>query len=202
MTGRVVVVGNGPLPRDLTAEVESADLVLRFNEPKASTGKSGRKTDMLMVNNTGKPMQQMLRDASFFRSPFVQAAQEVVFPYHPHAIRSYMLQPGLLSRLRGRKADWTIQAVEAFGKAGKPIRIMPPSFYEEGCGELSIPREQMRTVFPSTGYLGLRHVFNHFPDHRIEICGFSWEGWKRHAWSNERGWVENKMAGGRLIMMQ
>ena len=201
MSGRVVVVGNGKLPRDLTDEVESADFVLRFNEPKESIGLTGIKTDMLMVSNSGKPMQRRLRDPGYFRSAMVQNAAEIVFPYHPYAIRAYMIRPNLLSKLRGRRADWTLPALEAYGQAGKQIRIMPPSFYEDGCAELGISREQMRTVFPSTGYLGLRHIINHFPDHRIEICGFSWEGWKRHAWADERGWAEKKMAEGRLFML-
>ena len=201
MRGRVVVVGNGKLPRDLTDEVESADFILRFNEPKGSIGLSGVKTDMLMVSNSGKPMQRRLRDPGYFRSAIVQNAGEIVFPYHPYAIRTYMIRPNWMSSLRGRKADWTIQAVEAFGMAGKQVRIMPPSFYEDGCAELGIPRERMRTVFPSTGYLGLRHVFHHYPEHHVQIRGFSWEGWKRHAWSDERGWVEKKIADGRLTMM-
>lgn len=201
MTGRVVVVGNGPLQRDLTDEIESADYVLRFNEPKESIGKSGIKTEMLMVSNSGKPMQRRLRDPGYFRSAIVQAAREIVFPYHPYAIRTWMHRPNLLSRLRGRRADWTLEAVYAMGMAGKEVRIMPPSFYEEGCAELGISPDRMHNLFPSTGYLGLRYVFNEFPDHRVEICGFSWEGWKRHAWADERGWVEKKMADGRLTMM-
>lgn len=202
MTGRVVVVGNGRLPRDLTDEVESADFVLRFNEPKESIGLSGVKTDMLMVNNSGKPMQRRLRDPGYFRSAIVQAAKEIVFPYHPHTIRTWMIHPNLLSRIRGRRSDWTLAAIEALGQAGKEIRIMPPAFYEDACAELGIPREKMREVFPSTGYLGLRHIFHHLPTHRVELCGFSWEGWKRHAWSDERGWVEKQVADGRLTMIE
>jgi hypothetical protein len=203
MSKRVVVVGNGPLPRDLTEHVESADFVLRFNEPKASKGMSGTKTDMLMVNNSGKPMQRRLRDPGYFRSPIVQAAREIVFPYHPYTIRTWMIQPTLISRLRGRRSDWTLQALESLGQAGKEVRIMPPSFYEDACAELGLNREQMRSVFPSTGYLGLRHIFGLFPapDHRVEICGFSWEGWKRHAWADERGWVENKVKDGLLFLI-
>jgi len=201
VSGRVVIVGNGPLPRDLTDEIDSADFVLRFNEPKASKGMSGTKTDMLMVNNSGKPMQRRLRDPGYFRSAIVQAAREVVFPYHPHTIRTWLIQPTLLSRIRGRRSDWTLEALEALGKAGKEVRIMPPSFYEDACAELGLSRDQMREVFPSTGYLGLRHVFHHFPapQYHVEICGFSWEGWKRHAWANERGWVEKKMSNGLLF---
>lgn len=200
---RVVVVGNGPLPRDMTEEVESADFVLRFNEPKASKGMSGLKTDLLLVNNSGKPMQRRLRDPAYFRSPMVQGAEEIIFPYHPITIRRWLIRPNFLSRLRGRKSDWTLTALEAFGQAGKQVRIMPPAFYEDACEELGVPRAKMREVFPSTGYLGLRMMLERFPAGQwtVEVCGFSWEGWKRHAWADERGWVELHVADKRIIMM-
>lgn len=203
MTGRVVVVGNGPLARDLSNEVDSADFVLRFNEPKASKGMSGTRTDMLMVNNSGKPMQRRLNDPSYFASPIVQAAREVVFAYHPRIIRDYLIQPNFMSRLRGRRADWTLEAIERLGKAGKEVRIMPPSFYEDGCAELGLPRERMREVFPSTGYLGLRQICLMFPSpkYRVEFCGFSWEGWKRHAWGDERDWVKTRINNGLLFKL-
>jgi hypothetical protein len=200
---RVVVVGNGPLPRDLSAEVDSADEVVRFNEPKAAKGMSGTRCDRLFINNSGKPMQRRIADPAYAASPFVQAAREVIFAYHPKVIRDYLVQPNVLSRLRGRRSDWTRQAIEMLGRAGKEIRIMPPAFYEQGCDDLGIPADRRRTMFPSTGFLGLRYVVQHYsqPEWSIEICGFSHEGWKRHAWQDERGWVETKLASGALSLM-
>jgi hypothetical protein len=32
----------------------------------------------------------------------------------------------------------------------------------------------------------------------VSLCGFSWEGWKRHAWADERKWVEDKVRRGVL----
>ena len=28
----------------------------------------------------------------------------------------------------------------------------------------------------------------------LEIAGFSWQGWQRHAWADERSWLERKVA--------
>jgi hypothetical protein len=203
MTKRLTIVGNGPIGRDLSAHVDAADFVLRFNEPKASKGMSGVRTDLLFLNNSGKPMQRRLLDPAYIASPIVRAAKEVVFTYHPEIIRRYLVKPNILSRLKGRRADWTMQAIDLLGGAGKEIRILPPAFYEAGCAELGLTEAHMRTVFPSTGYFGIRYALERFQpeDWAIEMCGFSWEGWKRHAWADERGWVERHVAAGRIALV-
>jgi hypothetical protein len=200
---RLVVVGNGPLPRDLSPLVDTADQVVRFNEPKASKGMSGTRCDLLFLNNSGKPMQRRIADPAYAASPFVQAARELILAYHPKIIRDYLVKPNPLSWLRGRRADWTLQAIEMLGAAGKEVRILPPAFYDEGCEDLGIPRDKRRSLFPSTGFFGLRYVLRHFPrdDWSIEVCGFSHEGWKRHAWHDERSWVARKVESGAFSLI-
>ena len=188
------IVGNGPLPEDMSAEIDGADFVVRFNEPKASIGMSGTKTDLLFINNSGKPMQRRLNNPDYVRSPIVTAAQRVVFAYHPQVISKYLIKPNPLSWLKGRRADWTLKALDMFGKAGKEVLILPSTNYENGCAELGIPMDQMRKVFPSTGYFGIRYILQTHPSDAwdVTLCGFSWAGWKRHAWADERSWVEHK----------
>ncbi|HET7411803.1 MAG TPA: hypothetical protein VFJ18_03995 [Pararhizobium sp.] len=189
---KLFVVGNGPLPENFAATIDAADKVVRFNEAKQPLSASGTKTDLLFLNNTGKPMQRRLNDPGYIVSPIIRSAGTIVFAYHPTTIAQYLIRPNLLSRLKGRRADWTAAALDMFGGAGKDVLILPPTFYEEGCAELGIPAHAMRKVFPSTGYFGIRYVLREFPAQEwdIDICGFSWEGWKRHAWGNERQWVE------------
>jgi hypothetical protein len=189
---RLFIVGNGPLPRDMSAEIDSADFVVRFNEPKASIGMSGTKTDWLFLNNCGKPMQRRVENPAYVESPIVKAARWVFFAYHPIVAKRYQVKPNILSRLKGRRADWTGAALDMFGRAGKEVVILPSTFYEEGCAELGIPKSQMTKVFPSTGYFGIRYVLREFPSDiwEIHLCGFTWEGWKRHAWGDERRWVQ------------
>lgn len=200
---RLVIVGNGPLPRDLSAEVDGADFVIRFNEPKASIGMSGSRTDRLIMANSGKPMQRRLNDPKLISSPIFQNAREVMLAYHPQIIARYFRNPNLLARLGGRRADWTVPSIEKFGGAGKEIRIMPPQFYEAGCQELGVPTDKMREVFPSTGFFGIWRALREFPADtwRIEVCGFSWSGWRRHAWGDERAWVAARVAEGRIVLI-
>jgi hypothetical protein len=189
---QLFVVGNGPISRDMTSEVDSADFVVRFNEPKQSIGMSGTKTDWLFICNAGKPMQRRLRSEGYFASPIVASARRVFLAYHPDIIEAYHPKPNLLSRMKGRRGNWTYAAIVMFGRAGKEVTILPPAFYEENCKALGLSTEQMKSILPSTGYFGIRYVLDEFQADAwsINLCGFSWEGWKRHAWADERKWAE------------
>ncbi|HHV68104.1 MAG TPA: hypothetical protein GXX48_10745, partial [Ochrobactrum intermedium] len=190
MKKTLIIVGNAPLPRDLSAEVDAADFVVRFNEPKQSIGMSGTRTDLLMLATSSKPMQRRLRDPGFVQTPTFKAAKEVMLAYHPSIIRKYHPRPNFLSRLKGRRGDWTMQTIEVVGSAGKEIRIMPPQFYLAGCKELGVTEENISKVFPSTGFFGIWYMLEKCPQESwdVKICGFTWEGWKRHTWGDERSW--------------
>jgi hypothetical protein len=198
-----VIIGNGTLHRDLSGVVGSAEFVMRFNEPNLSGGMSGTRTDMLMLAASSKVMQRRLIDPAFLESTVFKAVKEVMLVYHPSIIRTYHPKPNILSRLKGRKADWTMQAIELIGGAGKEIRIMPPQFYIHGCAVLGMTDPRMHEVFPSTGFLGICYVLSNFPEAewQVKLCGFTWEGWKRHAWQEERHWVEDRIASGSLGML-
>lgn len=201
---RMVIVGNGPLSRDLSEHVDNADFVIRFNDPKAGIGLSGVKTDRLLMANTGPPMRRRLKTPRLITSPIFQAARELVFPYHPLIVRQYFIKVSFLSRLKGKRAEYTLKGIEVFGGAGKEIRIMPPQFYEQGCRALGLPEAKMREFFPSTGFFGIWHALEHHPadEWRIEICGFTWEGWQQHTWADERRWVLEQVDQGRIILIE
>lgn len=194
------IVGNGPITRDMSSAVDASDFVVRFNEPKASIGMSGTKTDILFLCNAGKPMQRRLEDPQYLNSAIMQDAKQVILAYHPIIIKRYFPRPNILSRFKGRREDWTLPTIMALGGIGKTSIVLPAEFYMEGCRVLGLPEDKMASVFPSTGYFGIYYVLHHFPPERwgIQICGFSWEGWKRHAWADERKWVEDKVRQGLL----
>lgn len=199
----MVIVGNGSLSRDFSEHVESADFVIRFNEPKASIGLSGVKTDWLIMANSGNPMRRRLGDAGLLTSPIFQAAKEIIFPYHPLTIERYFEKMRLSSRLKGKRADWTLPAIKTFGGAGKEVRIMPPQFYENGCLALGMPADKRRKIFPSTGYFGIWHALqlHSAREWRIEVCGFTWQGWVQHAWANERQWIADRVEEARIVLI-
>ncbi|MEP7453916.1 hypothetical protein [Phyllobacterium sp. SB3] len=204
MRKTAVVVGNGTLPGDRSQTIDAADFIVRFNEPKLSVGLSGTRTDLLILATSSKPMQRRLNDLSFTQSPTFKAAREVMLAYHPSIIRKYHPKPNILSQLKGRRSDWTEKTIEIVGGAGKEIRIMPPQFYLAGCAELGLSESEMHTIFPSTGYFGIRYVLQMFPpaEWDIKLCGFSWEGWKRHSWDAEKQWVERNIATGKTSILE
>ncbi len=197
------IVGNGPLAGDLAGRIDASDFVVRFNEPKASIGLSGTRTDILFLCNAGKPMERRLASPAFLDSAIVRGAARIVLAYHPSIIRDYFPRPNLLSRVKGRRADWTMATIMALGMRGKSSLVLPRSFYVEGCDELGVPPEQRSRVFPSTGYFGIFYVLRKFDprDWTIRLCGFNWAGWKRHSWADEREWVARKAESGVIDIM-
>jgi hypothetical protein len=184
----------------MSPEIDGSDFVVRFNEPKASVGMSGTRTDILFLCNAGKPMQRRLKDPNFLASAIMKDARQVILAYHPIIIERYFPRPNPLSRLKGRREDWTFATIMALGAIGKTSIVFPASFYMAGCEELGLPEDKMGTVFPSTGYFGVFHILSQFSpaEWAITLCGFSGEGWKRHAWADERKWVEDKVSQGFL----
>ena len=187
----VAVVGNAPLHEDFSARIDACDVVIRFNSAPEHGRNGGRKTDILFLMNSGKSMQENLADPAFLGKQVFHDAGFILLPYHPEIIRRYHPQPNFLSRLKGRKADLTWEVVRAAGDLQKRVTILPPNFYEEGCVELSIPEEERRKVFPSTGFLGILYAMRKFPLAKgdLSLYGFGWRGWKRHPWDAEREWV-------------
>lgn len=199
---RVSIIGNGPVEAGSGAAIDAADMVIRFNEPWQPPEDIGSRTDILFLVNSGKSMQARLANAQYLESNPFRAAKEIILPYHPSVIARYHRRPNLLSRLKGRRADWTWQTIEALGERGKPVTVLPVSFYEQGCEELGIAPAQMQKLFPSTGFLGIRYALARFPapEWSIEIRGFSWKGWKRHDWELERNWATRKSHEGVLVL--
>jgi hypothetical protein len=195
---RLFIVGNGVLLEDMSERVDSSDAVMRFNEPKASIGMSGTKTKWLFVCNTGKPMKRRLDDPNYPTSPIVQATELVILASHPIVVEKYAPKVSLLARIKGRRTEWTWACINMFGNAGKMVAVMPVSDYEAGCRELGLEPSLLQKVrtFPSTGYFGIRYALEQCPadEWDVEIAGFSWQGWQRHAWADERSWLERKVA--------
>lgn len=192
MAGRIAIVGNGPVEGRPGAHIDSADIVVRFNEPADAPETTGVKTDILFLMNSGKTMQARLSNPEFRRSRFFAGAARIILPYHPSIIARYHPKPNLLSRLKGRRADWTAETVDLCRQAGKEILILSPEFYEESCAELGIAQAARNQVFPSTGFLGIRYMLQEVAKtpEEIVLYGFSWQGWKRHDWDGERDWAQ------------
>ncbi|MHC1547750.1 glycosyltransferase family 29 protein [Phyllobacterium sp. K27] len=197
---RIVIVGNGPVEAGVAHAIDSADVVIRFNEAIIVPERTGSKTDILFLMNSGKSMQARLETPSYWLEPFVQDALEIILPYHPSIVRQYHPRPNFLSRLKGRKADWTAETLKRIEGLGKKATILSPEFYYETCQILDISTDSLSKVFPSSGLLAMRYAIETLrtDSTQVEFCGFSWQGWKRHSWGNEQHWVDEQVQQGRI----
>ncbi|MDQ0997071.1 hypothetical protein QFZ34_002253 [Phyllobacterium ifriqiyense] len=198
---RIVIVGNGPVRPGVAHAIDSADIVIRFNEAVIIPELTGSKTDILFLMNSGKSMQARLETPSYWQEPFVRDAKEIILPYHPSIVRQYHPRPNLLSRLKGRKADWTAETLKKVQALGKKTTVLSAEFYYETCRILDISTSDFSKIFPSSGVLAIRYVIETLgtDSTRVEFCGFSWQGWKRHSWGNEQHWVDEQIQQGRIF---
>ncbi len=198
-TKTLIIVGNGPIECDLSKQIDSADYVVRFNQPQTHNGMSGSKTDQLVFATSSKQAWMSLDDQKFLSSKAVTDAKEIVFAIHPLIIKKYHPQPNILSYCFGKRADATFKAINTFGECGKTTRLLPPDFYLSAASALGIHDESLKNTFPSTGFLSIwQHLHDDTHDYTIKICGFGWEGWKRHPWAQEKQWVNEQIAAGRI----
>jgi hypothetical protein len=75
--------------------------------------------------------------------------------------------------------------LEVFGRT-KPVMVFSSAHYELCCEELGIFSEARRRLFPSSGFLAVSWLMREFPDARLDLFGFTFQGWKRHPWQRER----------------
>lgn len=196
---RLVIVGNADLSQDFSGQIDTADYVLRFNRPRLIDGWSGTKTNCLMMCNSGKPMQEKLKDNSFVETEFFRQAEQIVLVYHPFIMKTYFERPRFTSKLlKHRRLDWTDAAIDVFGQAGKDVVIKSAQFYLDACAEIGIYGAALKQWFPSTGYLGIWDCLKHFDlsEWEVYLCGFTWQGWKQHDWSSEEKWVRARISEG------
>lgn len=195
----LIIVGNGPIGYDLSKTIDNADYVVRFNQPNNHSGMSGTKTDQLVFATSSKQAWMSLDNQSFLCSKAVTDAQEILFAIHPLIIKKYHPQPNFLSYFFGKRADATYKAINIFGEHGKTVKILPPEFYLKAASALGIQGKKLRECFPSTGFLSIWQHLQYRPENmQIKICGFGWKGWKRHPWAQEKQWVEEQIASGRI----
>jgi hypothetical protein len=115
----------------------------------------------------------------------LERAETIVLPLNPIVIRNYHPRPNWIAWLRGQRWESTQAMLEVFGRT-KPVTVFPVDHYERCCEELGIFSESKKQVFPSSGFLATSWLMRKFPNAKINLFGFSFQGWKRHAWERER----------------
>ena len=91
MTKRICVIGNAELLSNSTQFVDNSEVVIRINDCKNYTGLSGRKTDLVFVDNTGEPARRLAVNAPFQNQELFSHVDKFVFVRDIKVHRRFLL---------------------------------------------------------------------------------------------------------------
>lgn len=193
----IAIVGNAPLTEADRLRIAAADTVCRFNLTPNIRGEPDARTDELSLACSSKQIGDYFARGLYRDDPAFLKAGRLVLPYHPEIIRRCMRPPSLLSRLKGRRADWTDACLSAAKAYGKSVEIISPEAYDAAARVLGISGV-WRDHVPSSGFLAIERALTHGEE--IHVFGFTFRGWHRHAWDREEAIVRAHAAAGRLTL--
>lgn len=197
---RVAIVGNSALSGHQRQEIDALDYVIRFNLTPNIASDSSARTNELFLSCSSKQVGSFLSERRFLEDVAFQRAHRIVLPYHPEVIASYMLKPSWLSRLKGRKSDWTDICRLAALECNKELEIVPTQVYIDACRILGIDCSR-KEYFPSSGFIAILRALERWQSHddSITIFGFGFFGWKKHLWAQEKEAILSFKEKGQII---
>lgn len=190
----VLIIGNGPVEKDVSKALYSFDRVVRFNMCANMPAYLGRKcTDLWLV---GRGKQGAMLCAAFpdidimqlknvmitdpkpnlFTQPFyklinrrgcIDHGDEIIRKYSPHAN---------VSRIAQHDKTALLKHLYTFGK---------PAF---------------KAKTPSSGMLAIEHFLKQ--QAQVYIIGFGFKGWKRHPWDLEKKYVASLIAKQKVQLLK
>ena len=86
---KIAIVGNAKLCNDFSKQIDSCDIVLRFNEANNYGCFSGYKTDILCIRNNGEPGIRFSTQKLISKYPRFPNLSEVWFPRNTENILDY-----------------------------------------------------------------------------------------------------------------
>ena len=183
----VAVVGNAELSQHQRQKIDASDHIIRFNLTPNIANVSNARTSELFLSCSSKQVGSFLSERRFLHDVAFQRAYRIVLPYHPEVISSYMLKPSWLSRLKGRKSDWSDVCIQAAVECNKELEIVSVQTYVDACRILGIDFSR-KDYFPSSGFIATLRALNRWKlqGDCITLFGFGFSGWKKHLWSRER----------------
>lgn len=199
---RVAIVGNAPEVGDHAAAIDSADIVVRFNNTHGLGGVTGNRTTYLFLINSGGQMREWLDDPRFCERKAVREADTIYLPIDPAHIDRFDPPASAAERVGAAAEDHTAEAVARLHGAGKRVVIMPAREFAASCDRIGTDL-RVGMAPPSTGYLATRYFVDTLgaAGCRIEAYGFGFEGYHGHAWDRERRWFQRLVRDGRLALM-
>lgn len=177
--GNVFLVGNGPVRRDWSRDVDRADTVFRFNFCNFYGINNGSKTDVLIVNNVGQPAMSMLANGL----PECGSPAKICFGRNTEVHRNYRdrclvgnFPKALISVEEEMIEKFNIEDHESISYE-RYSTLFDQLIEMDGRGDFAMP---------SLGFVVLRNIMTLEKVDKVRLIGFSFEGWPFHPWSKEQ----------------
>jgi hypothetical protein len=179
LTGKIALIGNGPVKEDWSEAVDGCDHVFRFNFCTTDCARTGNRTDYLVINNVGRPAFEMLTRAL----PSCADGAEIVFGRNVETHFDYYERCGFdkyrLSLVSTEAAMVRCLGPRRWGRvdAGDYNQVFRRLIDLDGRADF---------LMPSLGFATLEIILTRRPEAVVHLVGFTFEGWKGHPWEKER----------------
>ncbi|MDP1666515.1 MAG: glycosyltransferase family 29 protein [Methylobacter sp.] len=199
----IAIVGNATVETDLSDEINSADLVVRFNVATKNNFNinTGVKTDVLCVCNSSAPGRAYAKYRRLATLPFINEVNEIWFPRPTsNPARQVWFKPW--SRQTFRQTDYSKFIVSRNGLKNKKIVYFGDDLFHDCCHMLDIAKD-CSLYGPSSGFLALQYVLQQFDltEHQLLMIGFTFSGSETHRWQKEKEEVLKLQAQGLLRLL-
>ncbi len=185
---KIVIVGNAPAKTDLADEINTADLVIRFNMADIDNynGNTGTKTDVLCVTNLSDPGRSFAKYRRLASLPNISQIAEVWFP-RPSTRKAWQFWLKPWSKQVFRETDYSKFILSRNGLQDKKVIYFDDELYIACCAMLNIAADFCASE-PSSGFLALQYVLRNFYQDGLELLmtGFSFSGSAAHPWEKEK----------------
>lgn len=182
----IVVIGNADINSDFSNLVDSADLVIRFNEARNyGSGLTGHRCDILCLANTSHPGRTFSKYKTIKKLQFIKDVIDIWFP-HPfdYTAKQFWLRP--FNKNKFRRTDYSKFILKENKLKQKNIIFLKEDLFFEACMDLNII--QPSSLVPSSGYMALKHIMKQYVDTQVKITvlGFAFTGADCHPWHEEK----------------
>lgn len=172
---KLALVGNAPPTYDLSAQIDSCDIVIRCNEAKTLGVNTGTRTDILCVNNSGAPADRFISKQLLRRHPNFPELTELWF-----------------ARPFKDCVDLSMKILDANGLSDVPVVYFSTGMNERASKQLR-QHNNMEDQHPSTGFLAFCYILEQeeFNDYDKYLFGFTFNMWYGHPEQAEMKVIES-----------
>lgn len=171
---RFFIIGNADEHIDIADKISHDDIVIRFNNPNSTCKLMA---DWVFIVNGTIQVRHLSIDHQFFKPD-----TEIFFRYKLNDIlKSKYENIPIIKKL---KYCWYFfRWKKKFQLNQFLIHIIPSSVHYK-CIKYLYPN------CPSTGLLAIYYILEYYPNHKIFLHNFTYQGWKGHNWNKEKALID------------